>query len=147
VAAACIELQDSAGIDVNVMFYVLFLATRLRQIDRAEAERIDAQVKAWRELAVIPLRALRRRLKTGIAPLPATDTDALRSEVKRIELETERIEQQFLERQMPADSLGSQAESAIAAARSNLAAYGSLFGGLPEAPSAVLLAAYSQHVA
>ncbi len=123
VADACLQLQDDAGVDVNVMFYVLFLATQRRQIDRTDAARVDSLVKKWRELAV-----------------------SLRSAVKRIELDAERIEQEWLERHVPASTVGTQSISQVAAAQTNLAAYGALLTGLPDAPVATLLAAYAQYV-
>ena len=146
VADACIRLQDEAGADVNVMFYVLFLATQSRQIGHADAARIDAFVKTWREAAIVPLRSLRRRLKTGIEPFPAARTEALRSAVKRIELETERLEQEWLEQHAPPSTLGTQSKSQVAAAQTNLAAYGALLNSLPDALVAALLAEYAQHI-
>ncbi len=128
VADACLQLQDSAGVDVNVMFYVLFLATQRRQIDRIDAAHIDASIKAWREIAVIPLRTLRRRLKTGVEPVAIADAESLRSAVKRIELEAERIEQEWLELNVPAATVGVHAKTQLAAAQANLAAYGALNG-------------------
>jgi uncharacterized protein (TIGR02444 family) len=146
VAEACLRLQDDAGVDVNVMFYVLFLATQMRQIDRIDVAQIDASIKAWREVAVVPLRTLRRRLKTGIEPVSVADTESLRSAVKRVELEAERIEQEWLEKNVPAPTLGTPSASRVAAAHANLAAYGALLNRLPDAPVAALLAAYAHHV-
>lgn len=145
VAEACLALQDDTGADVNVMFYVLFLAGQLRQIDRVDAAHIDASIKGWREIAVVPLRTLRRRLKIGIEPIAIADTEALRSAVKRIELDAERIEQEWLEINVPSATLGTQAKSPVAAAQTNLAAYGSLLGNLSPAHVATLLAAFAQH--
>ena len=145
VADACLALQDETGADVNVMFYVLFLAGQLRQIDRVDAAHIDASIKAWREIVVVPLRTLRRRLKTGIEPIAVADTEALRSAVKRLELDAERIEQEWLEANVPAATLGTQATSPLAAAQTNLAAYGALLGDLSRAHVATLLAAFAQH--
>ena len=139
VADACLELQDSAGVDVNVMFYLLFLAIRERQVGRDDVARIDALVAAWRERAVLPLRTLRRRLKTGIAPFPVKDTEPLRSAIKRIELDAEHIEQDMLERLAPASDTGTPAASPAAAARANLAAYEMFLGSLPAAAVAILL--------
>jgi uncharacterized protein (TIGR02444 family) len=144
VADACLELQDSAGVDVNVLFYLLYIATHSRRLNRDDVARIDAIVAAWRELAVLPLRALRRRLKTGMAPFPAQDTESLRSAVKRIELDAERIEQEALERLAPPPSLGATAAAPDIAARANLAAYGAFLDGLPDAPVKALLDAYAQ---
>jgi len=146
VAEACLALQDEAGVDVNVMFYVLFLAMQSRQIGRADAARIDALIKTWRDAAVVPLRTLRRRLKTGIEPFPAAGTEALRSAVKRIELDAERLEQEWLEQHAPPSTVGTQSVSQVAAAQRNLAAYGALLNGLPDAPVATLLSAYEQYV-
>jgi uncharacterized protein (TIGR02444 family) len=146
VADACLRLQDDAGADVNVMFYMLFLATQRRQIDHAAIARIDASIKAWREIAVVPLRKLRRALKAGIAPLRNTDTESMRTAIKRIELDAERIEQEWLEQHMPAAAIGMQSPSQIAAAQINLAVYGALRNGLPAAPVATLLEAYARHV-
>ncbi|CAN0405638.1 unnamed protein product, partial [Phaeothamnion confervicola] len=106
VADACLQLQDSAGVDVNLLLYLLFIATQNRQVDCNDVARLDALVKTWREQAVLPLRTLRRRLKTGIEPLPAASTDVLRSAIKRSELEAEHIEQDLLEQLAPASALG-----------------------------------------
>lgn len=144
IAPACLELQDRAGVDVNVMFYLLFLAQQGRQLDRGEVARIDATVIAWRDQVVQPLRTLRRRLKSGIAPSDLEATATLRTEVKRIELEAERIEQQTLERLVPASTIGTPAPSRAAAARANLAAYGELLGGLPAGPAKILLEIFAE---
>ena len=147
VRQACLELQDRAGADVNVLFFVLFLATHQRKLNRADVTRIDAAIKAWREQAVLPLRALRRQLKTGIAPLSTADTDDFRSAVKRIELEAERLEQQWLERNLPPASIGEIASSKIAAAQANVAAYNESLDGVPDAPVVTLLFEFSTYVA
>jgi len=139
VAAACIALQDDADVDVNVLLYLLFAARHCRQLDRSDVTRIDAAVKAWREQVVQPLRSVRRELKNGIAPVDTEAAAALRNDVKRIELEAERVEQHTLERLVPAATLGTPASSRAAAARVNLAAYGEFLGDLPAAPAEILL--------
>src|SRR5258706_7062277 len=106
VAAACLELQDRAGVDVNVLLYLLFVAQHCRQLDRSDITRIDAAVKAWREQVVQPLRRMRRELKNVVAPIDADAVAALRNDVKRIELESERIEQHALERLVPKETVG-----------------------------------------
>jgi len=143
VAAACLELQDRAGVDVNVLFYLLFVAQHCRRLDRSDVTRIDAAVKAWREQVVQPLRSVRRELKKGMAPIDADAAAALRNDVKRIELEAERIEQHTLERLVPIAALGTPASSPAAAARVNLAAYGEFLGDLPAAPAEILLEVFA----
>lgn len=144
VAAACLQLQDNAGIDVNLLLYLLFIATKNRQIERDDLVRMDTLVKTWREEAVLPLRTLRRRLKTGIKPLPATNTEALRSAIKRSELDAEHIEQDLLERLAPASALGVAAASRSVAAHANLAVYREFVDGWPDAPVKILLEAHAQ---
>jgi len=139
VAPACLDLQDNAGVDVNVLFYLFFLAEQGRQLDRSDVARIDAAVLPWRERVVKPLRTLRRDLKNGMAPSDAGATAALRTDVKRIELEAEHIEQQTLERLVAASTIGRPASSRAAAARANLAAYGDFLGGMPAGPTKILL--------
>ena len=143
VAAACLELQDSAGVDVNVMLYLLFLATHNRQIGRDDAARIDALVARWRDEIVLPLRHMRRALKNGVAPCPVDSTAALRSSIKRIELDAERIEQETIERLAAVQSTGTHTTSRSDAARANLGAYGQLLGSLPAAPVKTLLDAFA----
>jgi uncharacterized protein (TIGR02444 family) len=144
VAAACLELQDQAGADVNVVLYLLYLAQHGRQLGRADVARIDALVSAWRIEVVQPLRTLRRRLKGGIAPIDAAASTALRDEIKRVELESERIEQITLESKAPAAEIGTLAASRITAAHANLVAYGELLGSLPAAAVNVLLEACAE---
>lgn len=143
-APACLELQDRAGVDVNVMLYLLFLAHQGRQLDRDNISLIDATVNEWRDQVVKPLRTIRRRLKDGMGPVDLDATAALRTEVKRIELEAERIEQHTLEQLVPASGIGKPASSRATAARENLTAYGKLLGGLPAGPVETLLEIFTE---
>ena len=143
VAAACLELQDSAGVDVNVMLYLLFLATQLRQVSHDDVARIDALAAAWRTQVVLPLRNMRRGLKTGIAPCPPETTEPLRSAIKRVELDAERIEQETLERLAAPPSIGIKISSRIDAAHANLDAYAAFLATLPATPLKILLDAFA----
>jgi uncharacterized protein (TIGR02444 family) len=143
VADACISLQDRHRVDVNVLLFLLFLARSGRAIDQDEAARIDAEVRAWRDGVVVPLRSARRNLRTQIDPIDRDDAEALRAKVKHTELEAERIEQETLERMHPANSTGTQVASREAAARANLSAYGALLGGLPDDLLAPVLQAFN----
>src|SRR5690242_15483628 len=141
---ACIELQDDAAADVDLVLYLLFLAREGRQVESAEIERIDALAAPWRAEVVEPLRRLRRRLKTAVGAFEPPLTAVLRGEVKRLELAAEELQQTTLERLAPPASLGSPAPSKAEAARANLAAYGRYLGGLPEAPVAMLLQIFAE---
>ena len=144
VASACLELQDNAGVDVNVLLYLLFLAQQGRQLERSDVARVDETVMAWRDHAVKPLRTLRRDLKNRLAQSGAGAIAALRTDVKRIELEAERIEQQILERLIPASSVGTQAPSPDDAARANFDAYSRFLGDLPAAHVKILLEVFAK---
>jgi uncharacterized protein (TIGR02444 family) len=139
VAAACLALQDEAGADVNLLLFLLFLAEHRRVVTRDDIARLDDAVRAWRDDVVKPLRELRRVLKAGIGEIPIAVSETFRGQIKRLELESEQIEQHVLERCEPAN-VGRPAPFRDAAAEANLAAYGDHLGGLPApAVSAILV--------
>ena len=142
VAPACLALQDEANVDVNLMLFLLFLAENGRAITSDDVARLDASIVPWRTQVVEPLRALRRRLKTGVGDVPPVTGEALRNMVKKIELEAERLEQGRLENAAP--TLGKPA-SRNEAAHANLAAYEAYLGRLPDAPKSFILKAFSDH--
>ncbi|HEX7387188.1 MAG TPA: TIGR02444 family protein [Castellaniella sp.] len=97
VAQSCLALQADIALDVNVLLMALLAARwHRRPIDRAEVALADARVRSWREEIVVPLRAIRSRLKAGPPPAPDPRTDALRNDVKTTELKAEQIEQWVL---------------------------------------------------
>src|SRR6478736_7886908 len=73
VAAACIELQDKANVDVNVLFFLLWNASQGRALNAAEVTGIERSIGPWREMAVIPVRNVRRALKAP-PPVMAPET-------------------------------------------------------------------------
>jgi uncharacterized protein (TIGR02444 family) len=142
VAPACLALQDEAGVDVNLLLFLLFLADQRRAVTIDDVARLDRAVAPWRSEIVEPLRALRRRLKAGIGDTPPASSEGLRNMVKKVELEAERLEQARLESELSA--IGNAAPREIAA-KANLLAYSAHLGRLPEAPKAVLLKAFLAH--
>lgn len=140
VPAACLSLQDQHGVDVNLLFFILFLSTNERRVGTNDIRRMDAHINGWRTRVVQPLRAIRRDLKGGFAPVDAAAAEALRSTIKRDELHAERLQQEILERDFPAATIGTKA-TLRASAEANIAAYGEIIGALPEAPVSTLLAA------
>ncbi|MGJ7042465.1 uncharacterized protein (TIGR02444 family) [Shinella sp. BE166] len=102
VAMACLELQDRGNVDVNVLIHALWRTViREETLEQGDIEAADAHVAVWREEVVLPLRAIRRRLKSGPAPAPDKTTEKLRDRVKAAELDAEHIELDTLEA-MPA---------------------------------------------
>jgi uncharacterized protein (TIGR02444 family) len=144
-ADACLELQDKATVDVNVMFYLLFLASRGRQTDDIDVARIAGIAQAWRDTVVVPLRAVRRALKSPIGPYVPALTSALRSDVKRTELAAERIQQETMERSAPPDSFRPATTDRASTARANVAAYCRLLGEFPAGPLELVLSGFAQH--
>jgi uncharacterized protein (TIGR02444 family) len=120
VASALIALQDRAGLDVNLMLFALWLGVTGRSpLDHAGLAAAERAVCDIRAEMIVPLRALRRRLK-GI---PDNDVQNLREGVKALELAAEKLAQDRLVGVAgPADAEIS-AEAGLALAEANLALY------------------------
>ena len=89
----CLAVQESHGVDVNVLLFCAWLAAaRKVALTPEDVEAVVAYVGAWHERAVKPLRGVRRYMKD----VPGGDVAALRSRVKAAELEAEQIEQAML---------------------------------------------------
>jgi uncharacterized protein (TIGR02444 family) len=145
VADACITLQEEAGVDVNLLLFLLWQATTLRQAGRADIERLDACLAPWRAMAVVPLRSLRRALKTPPDLLEPTVAEGFRSRIKALELEAERLQQEALYDLARAAPLGMAAASPVDAARANLAAYQAILPRpFPSEAVAAIMAAFTK---
>jgi uncharacterized protein (TIGR02444 family) len=143
VAEACIALQDEAGVDVNVLLFLLWSATLKKQMSAASVQDLDARIGAWRENAVVPLRTIRRALKRPPAVVDAGAAEAFRTRVKAVELEAERLQQGALYDLAP--SLRFEAVSSAAdAARASVAAYAAGFKAFSPAAVATILSAFDQ---
>ena len=64
VADTCLELQDRFGVDVNVLLFLLFAAHKGRKVEAAEVRGIISAVASWNEAVVVPLRSVRRFLRS-----------------------------------------------------------------------------------
>jgi len=96
VAPACLRAQDEQGLDVNLLLFAAWLATRGIALDASLLERARACSEPWREAVVGPLRAVRRRWRS--APPYAGAYDAIKS----LELEAERRQLEALGALRPA---------------------------------------------
>jgi uncharacterized protein (TIGR02444 family) len=142
VADACLELQESCGADVNVVLFLLYLARRGRRLSPDDVERIEAWAAPWRQAVVMPLRGVRRILKTPLGAFGPEATAALRAEVKRIELAAERVQQETLERLALEVALGTPCPDPAACARAHLQLYGERLGAAARGPSARIAAQF-----
>ena len=121
IAEACLELQNRAGADVNLLLLALWLGSLGRRLSAAEGAQLAGVAADWQEPIVAPLRAVRRRLKER-ADLPwAEALTTWRGRVAEVELAFEQVEQLLLER---AAGTGPGGAPSTAAARANLAALG-----------------------
>jgi uncharacterized protein (TIGR02444 family) len=106
VAPACLALQESLNVDVNILLFAIYARlARGIALDARDLGVVDGLVRDWRGEIIQPLRKLRTRLKGGPAPAPSAASDRLRNRIKAAELEAEQIElallSGWLERQPP----------------------------------------------
>ncbi|QCO15884.1 TIGR02444 family protein [Azospirillum brasilense] len=89
VPAACLDLQDRLGQDVNVLLFAAWAGMACNaDLPAEELGGIDRAVAPWRDEVVRPLRAVRRRAKG--------EDDTLYKRLKAAELEAERVQQDRL---------------------------------------------------
>jgi len=119
VAAACLELQDRHGLDVNLALYSCWLGLSGRgRIDARGLAAADAAIADWRRSVIEPLRTARCALKAMNDP----GAPELRERVKAAELEAERLCQNRLAALAPAPAAADR-QSQLEAACVNLSAY------------------------
>lgn len=92
VSEALIGLQDSYGIDVNMLLFLVWVAAQRRSLGADDVQRVSEASHAWQRNVVVPIRAVRRLLKEN-APLVSPDTAAaFRKKVQAVELEGEQAQ-------------------------------------------------------
>lgn len=141
VASACLELQDSAGADINVVLYLFYLAAQSRRLDEDAIAALDAATVQWRDRVVRPLRMARRHLKSCPAPFAGDGSAELRNAIKRDELAAERIEHTAIERLCPPRNAATAA-SPEAAIRCSLDVYGRRIAALPATARETLISLF-----
>jgi uncharacterized protein (TIGR02444 family) len=123
VADACITLQENSGCDVNLLLFLLWHALLGRRLATEEIQRLEQDIAPWRDRTVVPLRAVRRALKSPPALVEAGTTEAFRTRIKAVELEAERLQQEAMYARVRETLLGEAALSVAQAARANVGAY------------------------
>jgi uncharacterized protein (TIGR02444 family) len=142
VSDACIALQDGCGVDVNLLLFLFWLASERQLLAADEVKKLDATIKSWRELTIIPIRDTRRKLKGAKTFVDPAKQEALRDKVKAVELEAEKLQQEALYAFTRSGPLGKAAEPP-AAARGNVAAFASAMGAsFPKAAVDLLIGAF-----
>jgi uncharacterized protein (TIGR02444 family) len=143
VADACLQLQDGCGADVNVLLFLLYRARNGCMLSVAEVRHIEALAAPWRQAVVVPLRTVRRVLKAPVGAFQPQVTAALRTEVKRIELAAERVQQETLERLAAIEAPGTACTDPAACARVHLRHYGDCIGTLADDATEQILAQFA----
>jgi uncharacterized protein (TIGR02444 family) len=144
VADACIALQEQAGVDVNLLLFLLWHATYKRALSAAEVTELEGRIGPWRDTTVIPLRAVRRALKSPPALVAPATAEAFRTRIKAVELEAERLQQEAMYELARPPLLGHEASSPEDAARANVAAYETMRRtAFPKTATETLLAAFA----
>jgi uncharacterized protein (TIGR02444 family) len=148
VGPACIEVQDQAGVDVNLVLFLLWSASLGRSFTGEEIAALDRQIGAWRNIAVIPIRELRRALRTPPAVLDAALAEGFRNKIKAVELEAERLQQEATYALAQSGQYGRPGSAPLAAARANVAAYQAIHSkAFPQAAIDALLGAFADFMA
>lgn len=141
VADACIALQEEAGVDVNLLLFLLWHARQRRRLTVGEVAALEEKIGPWRDVTVIPLRSVRRALKSPPALVEASTAEAFRNRIKAVELEAERLQQEAM---YALEALRAEAANPDEAARGNVAAYQEMLGvRFPQAATETLLAAFA----
>ncbi len=141
VADACIALQEEAGVDVNLLLFLLWQAQQRRRLSTTDVAALEAKIAPWREATVILLRSVRRGLKSPPSLVEAPTAEAFRNRIKAVELEAERLQQEAMFALAP---LGAEGSDPTDAARANVAAYEQLLAArFPPEAAATLLAAFA----
>lgn len=112
-------------------------------LERADLERLDSTIAAWRNEIIWPLRSIRRRLKTGPDPAPGSATYPLLQQIKAAEIHAEQIELAALAQQLDRHSLagGGSAVDVAAVLDQLVAFFAERSGRLPESRSPEVRAA------
>jgi uncharacterized protein (TIGR02444 family) len=144
VADACIALQEQAGVDVNLLLFLLWHATYKRELSAAEVAELEGRIGPWRNATVIPLRAVRRALKSPPGLVAPAAAELFRTKIKAVELEAERLQQEAMYEVARPPLLGREAASPEDAARANVAAYETMRQtAFPKPATETLLAAFA----
>jgi uncharacterized protein (TIGR02444 family) len=139
VAAACLELQDRWGADVNLALAVCWAGASGRgRLGIADIARLDRLAAPLRADVVEPLRKARRALKRHVAH------GALRARIQELELEAEGCVQRILEAEIAPREMCEPPTLRPAAARTNLEVYLRYLGA--PAPGTALAAAVDEWI-
>jgi uncharacterized protein (TIGR02444 family) len=108
---ACLTLQDEFGQNTSFLLWAVWAEAA----DAALLARGAEVAHRWEALALVPIRNVRRALKPAFDGVDDGEREALRDDVKAVELRTERVLMEALEA-MTGDRGGAHALAALEAA-------------------------------
>lgn len=121
VSEVCIGLQDSVGIDVNMVLFLMWMAAQGRSVAPDDVRMVSERSRGWQHEVVVPIRGVRRLLKANAPLVDADAAAAYRKKVQAVELEGEQLQLNAMA--ALAQSFKATATSPAQAARGNLQAF------------------------
>lgn len=119
IAEALVDLQEEAGLDVNLILFAIWVGLSGRgSLDERDLKVADQAIRTMRVDVIEPLRQLRRRLK----PAPDAGIQRLRDKIKAPEIDAEKAAQERLAALVAPASKSDFAER-LADAEANFALY------------------------
>jgi len=127
VSEAAIALQDSAGVDVNMILFLMWLSGQGKTLAEPDMRKLSEASRAWQHSIVVPIRNIRRLLKENAPFVEQEIALAYRKKVQALELEGEQLELNGM-----ADAVKKLSAASVAttekAARDNLATFAKVSG-------------------
>lgn len=94
----CLHFQEKFTVNVNVLLACLWSANeKYLPIDSATFEHLHDAISAWHAEQTIPLRAVRKRLKTFVKEQADPMLEEMYQSILALELNMEKVEQKLLE--------------------------------------------------
>ncbi len=106
VADLCLDLQDGHEQNVPLLLFAAWTAATGQALDADDTEEACDVAEVWERTTVKPLRLVRRTLKAAIPDMDDAAREAVRDQIKAVELEAERRLLLQLEAILPAARIG-----------------------------------------
>jgi uncharacterized protein (TIGR02444 family) len=127
VSEAAIGLQDSAGIDVNMILFLMWLSGQGKTLAEVDMRKLGQVSHGWQRSVVVPIRNIRRLLKENAPFVEQEAALAYRKKVQALEIEGEQLQLNAMADAAKTASLN-MAASTEKAARDNLAMFAKVTG-------------------
>lgn len=118
VATACLELQDSYRLDVNLILFCFWHSSAYGEVDQSLLQDVIEVSIEWRAHVVQPLRNARTWMKLN--PSPGELFDSLREDIKANELMAEKCQQEKIASLTAEFNRGRQCRSGADASGKNI---------------------------